>query len=121
MSPERVRVTAPPRRRSTARVTRTRQIDQETQVGEVFLASLLREQRRLALRVLIGLGVLVALPLLFHLAPGLASTRLLGLPLPWWLLGVLAYPYLWLLGWFYVRRAEANERDFTALLREAEQ
>jgi len=118
---ERVRVTAPPRRRSAARVTRTRQIDQETQVGEVFLTSLLREQRRLALRVLVGVGVLLALPLLFHLAPDLSRTRLLGMPLPWWVLGVFTYPYLWLLGWAYVRRAESNERDFTDLLREAEQ
>jgi hypothetical protein len=40
-------------------------------------------------------------------------------PLSWLLLGVLAYPWLVLLGWLYVRAAEANERAFTELLDEA--
>jgi hypothetical protein len=34
----------------------------------------------------------------------------------WLLLGVVAYPFLWGLGWFYVRRAERNERDFADLM-----
>ena len=28
------------------------------------------------------------------------------------LLGAAVYPLLWFLGWFYVRSAERNERDF---------
>ena len=35
---------------------------------------------------------------------------LFGVPLPWWLLGVAAYPFLYLLGRYYVRRAEQHER-----------
>jgi hypothetical protein len=46
--------------------------------------------------------------------------QLLGLPLPWWLLGVLVYPTLLVLGWAYVRRAERNERDFAELMSEVE-
>lgn len=81
------------------------------------MRSLLREQLRLAGIVLGVLALtLGALPLLFHLVPDLADARLGPLPLAWLLLGLLAYPWLVLVGWWYLRRAEANERDFTALL-----
>jgi hypothetical protein len=116
----RVRVTGPPRRR-TGGVRRpgSREIDAGTEIGAVYMRSLLREQRRLAVRVLVVLALTVGvLPLLFHLAPGLGSVRLLGVPLPWLLLAVLVYPWLVLLGWRYVRRAEANERDFEELVGE---
>ena len=86
------------------------------------MGSLLREQLRLALGVLAVLGLTVGvLPLLFHLLPGLSAVHLLGLPLGWLLLGVLVYPWLLVLGWAYVRRAERNERDFAELVSEAEQ
>jgi hypothetical protein len=42
--------------------------------------------------------------------------RVLGVPVPWLLLGVLFHPWLLGLGWVYVRRAEANERDFADLV-----
>jgi hypothetical protein len=117
--PERVRVTGPPRRRPAG--TRTREIDAETRVGAIFMGSLLGEQFRLALRILGTLFLTVGiLPLLFHLFPGLGDVRLAGVPLAWVLLGVLVYPYLLFLGWRYVVRAEANERDFAALVEEVE-
>jgi hypothetical protein len=39
---------------------------------------------------------------------------------PWLLLGFLVYPFLILLGWRYIRRAEDNERDFADLIEEVE-
>jgi hypothetical protein len=114
--PTRVRVTGPPRRRH-APAARTGDIDEQTPLGDVFIASLLREQLALAVRIL-GLLVLTvgSLPLLFRLVPGLADVDVLGLPLAWLLLGVLVYPWLLLLGRRYVRRAERNEHDFVLLL-----
>ena len=113
--PERVRVTGPPRRRTPA--ARTTDIDDETRLGGVYMGSLLREQLRLALGILTVLALTVGLlPLLFHLLPGLAGVRLLGVPVAWLLLGVLVYPALVLLGWVYVRRAERNESDFAELV-----
>ncbi|MDQ4051146.1 MAG: hypothetical protein M3237_00395 [Actinomycetota bacterium] len=119
-APQRVRVTGPPRRR-TPQQPRTGDIDEQTQLGGVYLGSLLREQLSLALRI-IGLLVLgvASMPLLFHLAPGLADVHVVGLPLPWLLLGVVVYPLLLVLGWRYVVRAERNERDFAELLSELE-
>ena len=112
--PRRVRVTSP---RTTAgrprRVDVTSEIDAQTRIGEVYMASLLRAQLRLAGLVILTVGVLVAgLPVFFWLFPRLSGTVVLGMPLAWVLLGAAVYPLLWFLGWLYVRSAERNERDF---------
>lgn len=114
----RVRVTGPPRRRApVVRAAGTREIDAETALGEVFMRSLLREQLSLALRVLALLALTVGLlPLLFHLFPSLGDVRVGQMPLAWLLLGMLTYPWLVVLGWGYVRRAEHNEQDFADLV-----
>lgn len=116
--PPRVRVTGPPRRRADAvRSAGTREIDAETALGEVFMRSLLREQLMLAVRVLAALALTLGLlPLAFHVFPELGDVRVGPLPLAWLLLGVLTYPWLLLLGWFYLRRAEGHERDFADLV-----
>lgn len=116
--PPRVRVTGPPRRRADAvRSAGTREIDAETALGEVFMRSLLSEQLMLAVRVLAALALTLGLlPLAFHVFPELGDVRVGPLPLAWLLLGVLTYPWLLLLGWFYLRRAEGHERDFADLV-----
>lgn len=120
--PRRVRVTGPRTGAGRAPVRRAlpaAEIDRRTRLGEVYLSSLMREQRWLAVRTLAALALTVGLlPLAFHLLPGLAGVAVLGLPLPWLLLGVGVYPWLVLLGWQFVRRAERVEQDFADLLRE---
>jgi hypothetical protein len=114
--PTRVRVTGPSRRAHAPRA-RTRDIDDQTALGDVYLGSLLREQLSLAVRILGLLALTVgSLPLLFRLFPGLADREVAGLPVAWLLLGVLVYPWLLFLGFRFVRRAEGNERDFALLL-----
>lgn len=112
--PRRVRITSP---RAAAgrpqKVNVTSEIDAQTRLGEIYMSSLLRAQLRLAGLVIVTLVVLVGgLPLLFLTFPALNDVELLGMPLPWVLLGFAAYPVLLLLGWLYVRAAERNERDF---------
>jgi len=116
--PARVRVTGPPRRpASGVRPTASREIDADSELGAVYMSSLLGEQLRLAGGVLVALGLTVGvLPLLFHLFPHLSDLRVVGVPVPWLLLGFAVYPWLLVLGWLYVRRAEANERDFAELV-----
>lgn len=109
--PARVRVTGPPRRRQQR--SRIGEIDEQTPLGTLYLGSLLRAQFGSALRVLVALALIIGLlPLVFWWFPEISSVRLFGVPLPWWLLGVGAYPLLLGLGWWYVRRAERTERDF---------
>ncbi len=119
--PHRVAVTGP---RTTAAKRqsgqlRRRALDEQDLVGEQLVRTLMRAQLRLALRTgALLLGSLGMLPLLFALVPATKTTQVLGLPLPWLLLGVLVYPGLVLAGWVYVRAAERNERDFVELVGE---
>ena len=111
--PRRVRVTSPRTGAVRRRVTGTSEIDAQTGIGEIYMSSLLRAQLRLALLVLTALVVLVAgLPLLLAVVPGLLAVQVLGMPLPWVLLGFAVYPFFLVVGWFYVRAAERNEHDF---------
>ncbi|MGH3713073.1 MAG: hypothetical protein ACRDT4_06365 [Micromonosporaceae bacterium] len=114
----RVRVTSPHAGAARhRRTTITSEIDAQTQVGEVYMRSLLRTQLRLALGVLAVIGLLLGgLPLLFVVAPGLRDETLFGLPVPWLLLGVLVHPVLLAAAWFYCRQAERIERDFAELV-----
>lgn len=97
----------------------TTEIDAQTELGALYLRSLMRAQLRLALGILTLLATLVGgLPLLFRVAPGLAGTSVLGVPLAWTLLGFAVYPVLLGLGWAYVRRAERNERAFIDMVEE---
>ncbi|MEP6525764.1 MAG: hypothetical protein ABJA86_01265 [Nocardioidaceae bacterium] len=117
-SGDRVRVTRPAGASTRPRhIEVVREIDAQTPLGEIYMRSLMRSQLRLAFVVLAVLILtLGALPLVFAVVPGSREAHLLGLPLPWLLLGVLVYPALLGLGWFYVRQAERNEHDFTDLV-----
>ncbi len=117
--PRRVRVVSPRSTAARAAANRSvrREIDEQTIVGDVYMRSLVRLQLRLALGVCLIFAVLLGgLPLVLALQPRLADVRLLGLPLPWLLLGVLVYPTLVVAAWLYVRQAERNERDFADLV-----
>ncbi|MEU9840989.1 DUF485 domain-containing protein [Actinomadura sp. NPDC048032] len=99
----------------------TREIDEQTGLGEAYMRSLVRAQWRLAARLCLVLAVVVlGLPLLFVLVPAVREQEVLGLPLPWVLLGGLIYPWFVACGWWYVRQAERNEDDFADLVDRAD-
>ena len=97
------------------------ELEEQSQIGEALVRGLVRTQFALAVRlaavVAVGLG---GLPLLFAAAPTLARVRPFGVSLPWLLLGVVAYPFLFAVGWVYVHLAERTERDFTELVERPE-
>jgi len=114
--PRRVRVTSP--RTSAARrpstPAGTREIDEQTRLGEVYMHSLIQAQLRLALAVVAGATVILGgLPLLFALLPGTRTLSVFGVPLPWVLLGIVVYPVVYVSARFYVRNAERIETEFT--------
>ena len=104
------------------RAGRTRaELTEQTGIGEALVKGLVRAQLALALRLAaVVLAGLVALPLLFVAAPTLAARRPLGVGLAWLLLGVAAYPFLFVVGWAYLKLTERNERDFTELVERPE-
>jgi len=114
----RVRITSPLTTASPhVRRTVQQEIDESTGIGEVYVRSLVRSQLRAALTVVTTLMLtLGALPIVFWLLDDLTELTVMGLPLPWIVLGVAVYPGLFLLGWLYVRQADRSERDFAALV-----
>jgi hypothetical protein len=116
--PRRVRVVlAGGEPRSPRPEAAAREIEEQTPVGEVLVRGLIRTQLALAVRlsvlVVVAFGVQ---PVLFAVYPGAARVEVFGLPLPWLLLGLLAYPFVFGIAWGYVRAAERNERHFTDLV-----
>lgn len=114
----RVVVTSPRTRAATRpRYPVTREIDEQTGLGEVYMRSLMRAQLRLAVLVCLMLTCVIGgLPALFMLAPRLAKLHLFGIPLPWVLLAGLIYPMFVACAWWYIRQAERTERDFSDLV-----
>jgi hypothetical protein len=95
----------------------SREIGEQTELGEVYLAALVRAQLRLAVSICLTAAVVLGgLPLLFELVPRTTTLHVAGLPLPWLMLGLLAYPLMIGLGWRAVVLAERNERDFAELV-----
>ena len=109
----RVRVTAP---RSAPRPAgESHEAAEESEVGQVFVRSLIRSQLRLALVVAIGfMLILCAFPLLAAV-PGLADTRIVGIPFDWILLGAGIYPVIGLSAWLFIRAAARNEARYRDL------
>jgi hypothetical protein len=95
-----------------------REIDEQTGLGDVYMLSLIRSQRRLALTVCSSVAVLlIGTALVGAYADRYVAARVLGIPVPWLVLGLLVYPLLIALGWYTVRSAERTERDFLDLVR----
>ena len=117
--PRRVAVTSPRTRavrRPPGRQALTA-LDEQDVVGDLLIRSLVRAQLVLGLRLAAVFGILLGgLPLLFAVAPQTRDAQVLGIALPWLVLGGAVYPALWAGGWLYVRLAERNERDFVDLV-----
>ncbi len=105
-------------RRNSRRVVRTlAELEDQTSVGEVLVRQLVRVQLLLSLRLmLLTVVVLGAIPIAFFLIPSLGTTTVLGLNLPWLLLGLAVYPFFVAVAWSYNRGAERNEQDFAEMV-----
>ncbi|MFI6348498.1 hypothetical protein [Streptomyces sp. NPDC050560] len=108
--PRRERVTGEPRpaRRTPARRTQW-EIAEQTTLGAAYVRSLMRSQLRAGLAAFAALALPVVTLPLFFAALGNATVV-------WAVLGFCCYPLLVLIAYWYVRRAERNERDFARLV-----
>lgn len=112
--PDRVRVTRTRRVSVTGRPTLREEVDAQSTLGTTYVASLVRAQRRLALLLVLPLGLtLLALPLLVRLVPALGRVQVLGVPLPWLVLGLLVYPAVVAAAAWFTRASERLEQQFS--------
>jgi len=94
-----------------------REVAEQSEVGQVFVRSLIRSQLRLAVVVAVGfLIILLAFPLLLAWVPGLDQATFVGVPFAWLLLGVGVYPVIGMSAWLYVRTASRNEARYLDLV-----
>lgn len=108
-----------PRRDVRRRAPRpvTDEIDDQTRVGKVYLRALIRTQLLLGLAtVALVVLPLLAMPLIFGWWPAARSLQVGPLSLWWLILGILVYPAILGVGWWYVRQADRNEAQFTDLV-----
>lgn len=80
--------------------------------SEAFLRLLMR--RQLGLSVACAATFLVALlgmPLLNYVAPALMATRVAGFTLSWLILGVLFFPFVWIISYIFIKRSLRLEED----------
>ena len=55
--------------------------------------------------------VLLGLPLANYFLPELMATRIGGFTLTWLILGVLFFPFVWAIAWFFIKRSIALEQE----------
>jgi hypothetical protein len=110
---KRVRVVLAERKAMARPVRTVVDIQEGNGVGELLRSNLIGSQLTVALRFAVGAVVtLGVLPVLFWMFPVIGRTEVLGLPVPWLLLGILVYPFLLGLGLWHTRTAERVEQNF---------
>jgi uncharacterized membrane protein (DUF485 family) len=71
-------------------------------------------RRQLALSIGCAVAFLIGLlglPLLNYFAPDLMAVRIGGFTLTWLILGVLFFPYVWVISAFFIKRSLQLEAD----------
>ena len=71
----------------------------------------MRRQLRLSIACAVTfVAALLGVPLLNYFFPELMAARAGGFTLTWLILGLLFYPFVWLIAWLFIRRSIALER-----------
>ena len=82
--------------------------------SEEFLHLLMRRQLRLSITCAATfLIALLGLPLANYFFPDVMATRVFGFTLTWFILGVLFFPFVWIIAWLFIKRSIALEEDET--------
>ncbi len=77
---------------------------------DAFLARRMRDQLKLSIACARCFVVaLVALPLLNYVQPEFMAQRVYGFTLTWLILGVLFFPFVWIISYVFIKRSIALE------------
>jgi len=87
--------------------------------SEEFLAGLKRRQLALSVGCALAfLVVLLAMPALNYLAPGWMGHEVAGFTFSWLVLGVLFFPFVWVVAWVFIQRSIRLEEAEVARARQ---
>ena len=80
--------------------------------SEEFLRILMRRQLRLSIACAAAfLIALIGMPLANYYAPDFMAQRVFGFTLSWLILGVLFFPFVWIISFSFIKRSIALEED----------
>ncbi len=80
--------------------------------SEEFLRTLMRRQLKLSITsAATFLIALLGLPLLNYFFPEFMAKRVFGFTLTWLILGVLFFPFVWIISWLFINRSIALEEQ----------
>lgn len=80
--------------------------------SEEFLRGLMKRQLKLSVTCAAAfLTLLFGLPVMNFLAPELMAARVGGFTLSWLVLGILFFPYVWIIAKWFIVRSIAMEND----------
>ncbi len=115
--PKRQRVILADPRQATSTLRARVELEEQTSWGKLLVKDLVKSQLRTAsLLALLVMVTLCSLPVLFYLVPSFGRVIVVGIPLPWLILGVAPFPFLFGIGLWYNRLAERHERDFVDMI-----
>ena len=78
--------------------------------SDAFLARLMRDQLKLSIACALCFVVaLIALPLLNYYQAAFMAQRIWGFTLTWLILGVLFFPFVWIISYVFIQRSIALE------------
>src|SRR5437667_1542357 len=90
--------------------------------SESFLHTLMRRQLKLSIAcAAMFLIALLGLPLLNYFFPEAMATRVFGFTLTWFILGVLFFPFVWIISYVFIKRSIFLEEEEAAAASEATQ
>ena len=90
--------------------------------SESFLRSLMRRQLALSISCAATFMVaLLGLPLLNYFAPSLMAMRVAGFTLSWLVLGILFFPFVWIISYIFIKRSIALEEQEVTQVREGKE
>jgi uncharacterized membrane protein (DUF485 family) len=90
--------------------------------SESFLRTLMRRQLSLSNSCAATFcAALLGLPLLNYFAPELMATRVAGFTLSWLVVGVLFFPFVWVISYIFIKRSIALEEDEVAQVQSKEE
>lgn len=93
------------------------ELEEQTSYGEELVSQFVRHQFRWSMGLwAFTVGVLALVPAVFFLVPHLSEINFAGVRLPWLVIGVLPFPLLFGIGYWYNRVAERQEQAFVAMV-----
>lgn len=80
--------------------------------SEEFLRRLMRRQLRLSIACALTFTVvLLGMPLANYFFPEIMEARVFGFTLSWLILGILFFPFVWIIAWVFIRRSMVLEAE----------